>query len=385
MNEAHQTLRDAVAAGSIAGVVAAATDARGTIDEFAAGRRSLPDGAAMGTDTVFRIASMTKAITATAAMQLVEQGLLSLDAPAGDTVPALGAVEVLDGFDADGTPRLRPPRSPVTLRQLLTHTAGFGYETWNPALGAYAKARNVPPARTGKLAALAMPLAFDPGTAWQYGINIDWAGRMVEAASGLDLETYFRRHVCGPLGMDDTSFLVSPSMEPRLATIYARDGAVLTPVAATVNAPREFFNGGGGLYSTPRDYLRFLRMMLGGGSLDGVRVLRAETVALMGQNHIGALEVQPMVSAMPALSNTFEAFPGMVKKWGLSFLINTADNPGGRKAGSLAWAGLNNTYFWIDPASGLAGLVMAQVLPFGDATVLGLLDAYEKGVYRGRD
>jgi methyl acetate hydrolase len=374
MNEAHQTLREAVAAGSIAGVVAAATDARGSIDEFAAGRRSLPDGAAMGMDTVFRIASMTKAITATAAMQLVEQGLLSLDAPAGDTVPALGAIQVLDGFDADGTPRLRPPRAPVTLRQLLTHTAGFGYETWNPALGAYAKARNVPPARTGKLAALAMPLAFDPGTAWQYGINIDWAGRMVEAASGLDLETYFRRHVCGPLGMDDTSFLVSPSMEARLATVYARDGA-----------PREFFNGGGGLYSTPRDYLRFLRMMLGGGSLDGVRVLRAETVALMGQNHIGALEVQPMVSAMPALSNTFEAFPGMVKKWGLSFLINTADNPGGRKAGSLAWAGLNNTYFWIDPASGLAGLVMAQVLPFGDATVLGLLDAYEKGVYRGRD
>ncbi len=382
MNQAHETLRDAVAAGTIPGVIAAATTATETIDQVAYGRRALPNGAPIGMDSVFRIASMTKAITATAAMQLVEQGKLSLDAPASETVPALGAVQVLAGFDADGAPRLRPPASPVTLRQLLTHTAGFGYDTWNPDLAAYAKAKQIPPARTGKLAALAMPLAFDPGTQWQYGINIDWAGRMVEAASGLDLETYFRRHVLDPLGMVDTSFLVSPAMEPRLATVHARDGAALTPIAAIINAPREFFNGGGGLYATPRDYLRFLRMFLGAGALDGVRVLRPETVALMGQNHIGALEVQPMRSVMPAFSNTFEAFPGMVKKWGLSFLINTADNPGGRRAGSLAWAGLNNTYFWIDPASGIAGLVMTQVLPFGDETVLRLLDAYEKGVYR---
>ena len=382
MNQAHTTLRDAVAAGTIPGIVAAATTATGTIDQIAYGRRVLPDGAPMGMDTVFRIASMTKAITATAAMQLVEQGKLSLDAPAAETVPELGAVQVLAGFDADGAPRLRAPASPVTLRQLLTHTAGFGYDTWNPDLAAYATAKQIPPARTGKLAALAMPLAFDPGTRWQYGINIDWAGRMVEAASGLDLEAYFRRHVLDPLGMEDTSFLVSPAMEPRLATVHARDGATLTPLAATINAPREFYNGGGGLYATPRDYLRFLRMFLGAGTLDGVRVLRPDTVALMGQNHIGALEVEPMHSVMPAFSNTFEAFPGMVKKWGLSFLINTADNPGGRRAGSLAWAGLNNTYFWIDQVSGIAGLVMTQVLPFGDETALRLLDVYEKAVYR---
>ena len=384
MDTGNEALRAATEAGAIPGVVAAAATADGVFFQTAHGRRALPDGAPMTFDTVFRIASMTKAITATAAMQMVEQGRLDLDAPAGDVLPGLAAPQVLEGFDAAGAPRLRPARSPITLRRLLTHTAGFGYDTWNADLLAYARARDIPPARTGKLVALDMPLAFDPGSAWQYGINIDWVGRMIEAASGLDLETYLQRHVCGPLGMTDTSFLVRPDMEARLATVHARRDGRLDPLPGQINPPREFFGGGGGLHSTAGDYLTFLRMLLAGGTLDGARVLAAETVALMGQNHIGALEVQPMRTFLPAMSNDFEAFPGMPKKWGLSFLINTQPVPGGRSAGSLAWAGLNNTYFWLDPQEGVAGVIMTQVLPFGDPTVLELLEAFETSVYRAR-
>ena len=384
MDRIDEVLQAAVAAGEVPGVVAAAATADGTFFQIAHGRRALPDGAPMSLDTVFRIASMTKAITATAAMQMVEQGKLALDAPAGEVVPGLAAPQVLEGFDAAGKPRLRPARGPITLRHLLTHTAGFGYDTWNADLHAYAKACDIPPARTGKLAALGMPLTFDPGTAWQYGINIEWAGRMVEAASGLDLETYLRRHICEPLGMPDTSYLVRPDMEARLATVHARHDGALVPLRVESNPVREFYPGGGGLHSTAGDYLRFLRMLLGGGTLDGVRVLAPETVALMGQNHMGAVEVQPMRTTTPAASNDFEAFPGMVKKWGLSFMINTQPVPGGRAAGSLAWAGLNNTYYWLDPHAGVAGGLMTQVLPFGDPTVLRLLEAFETGVYRRR-
>ena len=372
------------AANAVPGVVAAAADRTGTIYQGAFGRRALPDGAAMTPDTVFRIASMTKAITATAAMQLVEQGRLDLDAPAGEVVPALAAPRVLEGFDAAGKPILRPARSPITLRRLLTHTAGFGYDIWNADLARYARESDIPAARTGRLAGLAMPLSFDPGTRWQYGINIDWAGRMVEAASGIDLETYFQRHILGPLGMTDTSYLARPDMEARLASVHARTPDGLRPLVLAANPPREFYPGGGGLYSTARDYLTFLRMLLAGGTLDGARVLGAETVALMGRNHMGALDVEPMRSGVPAASNDFEAFAGMRKKWGLSFLITPEKVPGRRGAGSLAWAGLNNTYYWLDPEQGVAGVLMTQVLPFGDGAVLRLLDAFETAVYAAR-
>ena len=390
MNGLDEVLRAAVAVpaddvgNALPGVVAAAADRAGTIYQGAFGRRALPDGAAMTLDTVFRIASMTKAITATAAMQLVEQGRLDLDAPAGEVVPALAAPLVLEGFDAAGKPVLRPARAPITLRRLLTHTAGFGYDIWNADLARYARESDIPAARTGRLAGLAMPLSFDPGTRWQYGINIDWAGRMVEAVSGIDLEAYFQRHILGPLGMTDTSYLVRPDMEARLASVHARGPDGLRPLTLAVNPPREFYPGGGGLHSTARDYLTFLRMLLAGGTLDGARVLGAETVALMGQNHMGALDVEPMRSGVPTASNDFEAFAGMRKKWGLSFLITPEPVAGRRGAGSLAWAGLNNTYYWLDPENGVAGVLMTQVLPFGDAAVLRLLDAFETAVYAAR-
>jgi methyl acetate hydrolase len=328
---------------------------------------------------------MTKAITAAATMQLVEQNKLSLDQPAKEILPFLNDTKVLLGFDAHDHPILRAPRSVITLRNLLTHTAGFVYDTWNEEINKYAGITGLPAARSGKLEALTAPLNFDPGERWEYGINIDIAGRMVEVASGLDLETYMQRHIFAPLGMTDTSFNQRPEWDSRLPAVHARqdDGSLqplaLQPVAVT---EREFYPGGGGLFSTASDYLCFLRALLNGGELDGQRILRAETVALMGQNHIGELDVQPLPTQNPLLSNPVNLFPGMVKKWGLSFLINTEPGPAGRSAGSLAWAGLNNTYYWIDPVKKIAGVLMTQTLPFADPAVLDALDAFECAVYQ---
>ena len=376
-----------IAEGTIPGLVAAAADRTGVVYESAFGRRDASRPLPMSADCVFRIASMTKAITGAAAMQMVEQEKLSLDQPAREILPFLAETKVLDGFDGNGSPLLRAPRGEITLRRLLTHTAGFVYDIWNENLRRYAAATGLAPARTGKLAALTAPLGFDPGERWEYGINIDVAGRMVEVVSGLDLETYMQRHIFAPLGMVDTSFIQRPEWDNRLPAVHARqdDGTLMpleTSAAPAAPEPREFFPGGGGLFSTTADYLRFLQALMHGGVLDGQRILRAETVAMMGQNHMGGLNVLPMKSSDPQLSNDVDLFPGMPKKWGLSFLINTRDVPGGRSAGSLAWAGLNNTYYWLDPSRMVAGVLMTQILPFGDWAVLDALDAFETAVYR---
>jgi len=379
-------LREAVAAGQVPGVTAAAATADGVLHEAAFGRRGLADAAPMTVDTVFRIASMTKAITGAAAMQMVEQGKLSLDQPAGEILPFLASPMVLDGVDAKGEPKLRPAKGVITLRKLLTHTAGFVYDTWNREMNEYAAKTGHPAARTGKLQALHAPLGFDPGARWEYGINIDIAGRMVEIASGLDLESYFHQNLFRPLGMPDTGFVIKPQWKSRMAGVHARDASgALSPIDVLPPAENpEFYAGGGGLFSTSRDYLTFLRALMNGGELDGARILKPETVALMGQNHMGALNVLPMKTFNPRMSNDCELFPGMEKKWGLTFLINTQDVPGARSAGSLAWAGINNTYYWLDPVKRVAGVLMTQILPFADPTVLGLLDRFERAVYAAR-
>jgi CubicO group peptidase (beta-lactamase class C family) len=378
-----QVLQDAVESGQVPGVTAAAADASGSFYEGAFGRRSLAGPQPMTSDTICRIASMTKAVTGAACMQMVEQGKLSLDQPAGEILPFLAEPQVLEGFDDDGQPKLRPARGTVTLRKLLTHTAGFVYDTWNGDMNRYAAQTGLPAARTGKLAALSAPLGFDPGERWEYGINIDMAGRMVEVVSGLDLETYMQRYLLQPLGMQDTGFVLHPEWTDRLAQVHARAADdTLAPIetAPPVEKP-EFYAGGGGLFSTSHDYLIFLQALMNGGALNGVRILQPETVALMAENHMGPLNVLPMKTFNPRMSNDVELFQGMDKKWGLSFLINTQDVPGRRSAGSLAWAGINNTYYWLDPKKQVAGVLMTQVLPFGDATVLGLLDRFEEAVY----
>ncbi|HUO64527.1 MAG TPA: serine hydrolase domain-containing protein [Terriglobales bacterium] len=375
--------RQAVESKAMPGIVAAAATDKGVVYEGAFGKRELGKDAPMTLDTVVWIASMTKAITAAAAMQLVERGKLDLERPASETVPALASAKVLEGFDAAGKPRLRPAKRPITLRHLLTHTAGFAYEIWESSIAQYQQATGTPGITTCANAALTTPLLFDPGDRWDYGINIDWVGKMVEAASGQKLDRYFQEHIFGPLGMNDTAFKIGPAQRTRLAKIHQRDDkGTLAPVDLEIPQDPEFHMGGGGLYGTAGDYLTFALMIMQGGSLKGAQVLRPETTALMAQNHIGALEIGVLKTAIPSLSNDVELFPGMSKKWGLSFLINTQQASTGRSAGSLAWAGLANTYFWIDRTKRVAGVFLSQVLPFYDHTAIDLFGKFETEVYR---
>jgi CubicO group peptidase (beta-lactamase class C family) len=380
-----QVLERAVDAGVAPGVVALAANDNEVIYEGAFGKREVGKDAAMTLDSVAWIASMTKAVTSAAAMQLVEQGRLGLDEPLGQRVSELASVQVLEGFDAAGAPRLRPPRRPITLRHLLTHTAGFTYDFWNQDMVRYYQHAGVPGIAECKNATLQTPLVCDPGERWEYGINIDWVGKTVEQLSGQSLEDYFREHIFAPLDMNDTGFVLRPDQRTRQAAMHARqpDGS-LTPIPFEIPQAPEFFMGGGGLYSTGPDYLRFLRMLLGGGQLAGVRVLQPETVDDMSRNHIGELTVGPMKTAAPTLSHDAEFFPGMVKKWGLGYMISTEAAPTGRSAGSLAWAGLANTYYWLDPTRRVTGVFATQILPFADPNVLDLFAAFEQAIYETR-
>ncbi|MFN0027571.1 MAG: serine hydrolase domain-containing protein [Acidimicrobiales bacterium] len=377
-------LANAVSSGQVPGIVATMGDGDGVLYEGAFGVRKVGEDAAMTTDTVVWIASMTKAITSAAAMQLVEQGKLSLDADIGEVLPYLAKPQVLEGWNADGTPQLRPANGPITLRHLLTHTSGHAYNMWNADCGRYEEHVGSPGIISCQSVALELPLMTDPGTRWEYGIGIDWAGRAVEAVSGVKLDRYLQDNFFTPLQMNDTGFSLDPTRVARQAAVHARTPEGLAPIEFGLPAEPEFHMGGGGLLSTVGDYLRFLRMILGNGTLDGVKVLEPATVALMGQNHIGDLEMGFMGSAMPAFTNDVNLFPGIVKRWGLSFMINETDAPTGRKAGSLAWAGLANSYYWVDPTSGVAGVLATQILPFADAAVLEVLTAFETAVYANR-
>lgn len=376
-------LSAAVTTGELAGVAAMVTDAQQPRYAGAFGVRTLGETAAMGVDTVGWIASMTKAITATAAMRLIERGRLDLDAPAADLLPAIARIEVLTGFGADGQPLARAPRRPITLRHLLTHTAGFGYDTWNPEVGAWQRARALPLMASGQRAALFTPLLFDPGERWNYGIGIDWAGRLIEEAAGERLGEHLARELFEPLGMGSTAFRITPAMRERLARIHQRDpDGSLAPIALEMTQDPEFEGGGGGLYATVADYLRFQRMILNDGLADGHRILRPESVDLMTRNHIGGLRVTPLRSVLPARSNDAEFFPGVPKAWSLGWQINLRPAPTGRPAGAQMWAGLSNCYGWIDRENGLAGVFMTQLLPFADPQALARYEALETAVYR---
>lgn len=376
LEEVDQALRQAVNARTVPGIVAIGANDRGIVYEGAFG----PNVTA---DSLFWIASMTKAITATAAMQLVEQGKLQLDEPIGKLLPDLQSPKVLEGFDASGAPKLRPAKRPITLRHLLTHTAGFTYAIWSANLTRYQKVTGLPDVGTCKYASLLAPLEFDPGDRWEYGINMDWVGKAVEAVSDQSLEVYFREHIFAPLGMNDSGFLISTPQKARVTQMYKRrqDGS-LEPMAFEMPQRPEFFMGGGALFSSPRNYIAFTQMLLHDGTFNGARVLKPETVALMRQNNMGDLNVTTLKTVQPDLSNDANLFPGMVQKWGLSFDINTQPGPAGRSAGSIAWAGLFNTYFWVDPNQKVTGVIMSQLLPFADAHVLDLFAKFESGLYR---
>ena len=368
------------------GVVVAAATADGLVYEAAFGKREIGKADPMTLDTVFWIASMTKAITCVAAMQLVENGKLELDAPIETLLPQLAGRHVLEVDGGTGEARLRPAKRAITLRRLMTHTSGFAYNMWNAKLAAFMERNEIPGVASCAEKALSIPLSSEPGERWEYGIGIDFVGKAVEAASGQRLNAYLADHIFAPLEMRDTGFKLGASQRARRVSMHARgEDGTLSAIAFEIPQEPEFHMGGGGLYGTARDYIAFIRMLLNGGTLDGARILRPDTVALMGQNHIGDLNVTTLPSAMPALSNDVELYPEQEKKWGLSFLINTRRTAEGRSAGSLAWAGLGNTYFWVDPSRKIGGVILTQILPFADAKVLELFSQFESGVYRELD
>jgi methyl acetate hydrolase len=376
-------LREAVDSGAVPGVIAIAVNADERLYQNAIGRRGLSTAEPMTLDSVLYYASMSKAVVGAAAMQLVEQGRADLDGPISRFLPALAKPKVLEGYDAAGRAIIRPAKREITLRHLLTHTSGFGYDIWNAKVCRYMAENSIPGVCDSRLVTLDVPLIADPGERWEYGISIDWVGRFVEAASGQNLEDYLREHLFAPLGMQDTGFILTPDRRRRLAELHQRDpDGSLHPIDQMMTQTPEFYLGGAGLYGTAGDYVAFIQMMLNAGrSREGLQILKPETVALMGENSIGELQAGALKSVIPAASHDIDFFPGMDQKWGLSFLINTQDAPAGRSAGSLTWAGVINSYFWIDPKQKLGGVLMTQILPFADPIVLKLYDEFERALY----
>ena len=369
-----EVLAAAVERGDVPGVVAIAVDRHGVLYEGAFGKARVAGDVSMQVDSIFRIASMTKALTSVAALQLVERGLLSLDEPADAVLPELGEVNVLTESGD-----LRPAAERVTLRQLLTHTSGFGYPFTSPELAGHLTAGG----RTGPgVSNFETPLLFDPGARWQYGVSTDWTGRLVETASGHALDAYMLDNLFGPLGMTDTGFAVPAAAEPRLTSTHLRDpeGSLSEQPMALPPTP-SVLSGGAGLTSTARDYGRFLQLILSGGELEGVRVLNSESMEGLATNQIGDLVAGRWQSASPGLSNDVDFSDGGTARHSLGFLVSGKDSPSGRSAGSLSWAGIFNSYYWIDPKRGLAGATFVQVLPFFDRLSLQLLESFERAVY----
>ncbi len=375
-------LEQAVSTGALPGVVAMVGGREGTLYEGVYGRLSVQSDEPARADTMFWIASMTKAIVSVAALQLIERGELELEQPVADILPAFGELAILDGFDVD-VPRLRAATRPVTLRHLLTHTSGCGYWFDNPDVLRYHRVTGVPDPLSGRSAMLHVPRLFEAGERWEYGTSVDWLGLVVEKVVGADLDTHLRTHICEPLGMLDTTFDPSDAQRDRLMAIHEVGAAQpLTLSSVALPEEQEIWSGGGGLYSTAGDYLRFMRALLRGGELDGERVLRAETVELAFTNHLkGApLPADGSHSAVPELTNDVPALP-FKQGFGLGFSLMLEDIPGMRRAGTGNWAGLCNSYFWIDHTTGIAATLMTQILPFFDAGVVKTLLGFEASVY----
>ena len=376
-------LQKAVADIGIPGIVAMIANEDEVIYEAAFGQIGKGSRQEITLDTVFWIASMTKPITTVAALQLVEKGLIHLHEPLNNVLPDIDRLLVLDGYDNAGNPILRKSKDPITLHHLLTHTAGFTYDMWNEDIVRYTKENQIPGIiRCQNETLEKTPLVFDAGKRWEYGINIEWAGKVVEAVSGQSLREYMLEHILLPLGMNDTDFILKEEQRSRLAIMHVRDeSGRLHAIDFEVTQQPGFFMGGGGLYSTAGDYIKFLQMLLKDGSLNDVQILQPQTVKLMMSNQIGDLNVQPLITAIPSSTNNVNFFPNIIKKWGYGFMITTKDIPNGRCAGSLAWAGLGNTYFWLDPTEKIAAVFCTQILPFADGDVLEVFSQFEEGVY----
>jgi CubicO group peptidase (beta-lactamase class C family) len=375
-----KVLRDAVDSGAVPHVAAIAADRDGVIYQGAAGPREAGQSDPVSVDTLFRIMSMTKTPCAVAALQQMEQGHLDLDAPVVEYVPEFAKVQVLTGFDGD-TPILRPPARQATVKNLITHTAGFGYWFLSEQLVRWEKITGVPNVVAGSAASLTAPMLADPGEAFIYGINYDWLGRVVEAVTGVGLDVAIKQGITGPLGMDQTTFLMNDDQRPNSTPVHVKgeDGTWVS-IGEVLNQEPDYWAGGHGLYGPPSDYIKFERALLRGGELDGTQILRPDTVDVAFTNQIGELDFPAeLPTADPAAACTFLAGPGF--KWGYGLLLNTADIPGMRRAWSGAWAGLCNTQFWVDRTAGVCGSIYSNFLPFVTPEAVKLYNDFERSVY----
>lgn len=371
--ELNNLLRSAVDTGAVVGVVAGTIDASGLRHLAAYGMRDAHSGASMEVDTLFWIASMTKVVTSVAAMQAVSTGQIELDAPAGLIFPAIANPSILMGFDDAGLPILDRARTPITVRHLLTHTAGYGYDTWNTDILLAARALGLPRRPVSDADIAKTPLLFEPGLRLNYSIATDILSRVLECAEGQHFDTIFNDRIFGPLGMYDTGFLVAPVNKSRMAAIHRRTGCGFAAYGpAAVGDGQGYAGGGGGLVSSVPDYLRFLQALLRGN------LISCASWGDMTRNQIGKLRAGRLMTCQPTLSFDVDLLPGQSAGWGLGFLVNPERTPTRRSPGSLAWAGLANTYFWIDLERGVASVLATQMLPFADARVVDLLNAYER-------
>ncbi len=375
MQAIDNVLSSAVSGEAVPFVVAMVGNAAGNTYSGAAGDAA--PGRAAGEDTVFRVFSMTKAVGSTAAMMLIDRGKLRADTPVADVLPEWNDLQVLDGFEGD-TPRMRPPKTVATISHLATHTSGLEYEFWNPVVPRYMEVTGHPSILSGLKPALNYPLATDPGTRWGYGPSTDWLGRVVEAVDGRGIDDYCRQEIFDPLGMSDTAF-EPDGLEARLSDVSIRgEDGKFGPMELAPPSQPEFYGMGHALYSTAPDYMRFLRMVLNKGQLDGRRVLSEQAVSTMLSDHMDGLKFETMKSVSP-LTADVEMPEGSVHTF--AFVMNTQDIPGKRSAGSQSWAGVCNTHYWIDPAKDLAAVIMTQSLPFVEKPFMDTYDAYERAVY----
>ena len=373
-------LRGAVDRGDVPNVVAMAAGDDGAIYEGAAGPRSVDADDPVTPGTMLRLASMTKMVATVAALQQMERGNLELDAPVDTYCPSFGDLQVLEGFSGD-TPRLRAPASRATVRQLVTHTSGLAYWFFNADIVRWEQVTGTPNVMSGSNAVFTAPLVADPGTTFEYGISADWLGKVVEAASGESLDAYLAEHILGPLGMNHTTFLMSEEQRADSVPVHVRgeDGSWAATDIDWSQQP-DWWASGHGLYSTPRDYLAFQRMLLGGGTLGDAKILERSTVDAAFANQIGDLDFPPAIkTADPAATCDFNAGPGL--KWGLGLLLNTQQQPGMRAVGSGTWAGLFNTHFWLDPATQVTGAIYTQTLPFVEPRVFQIYIDFERALY----
>jgi methyl acetate hydrolase len=369
-------LADAVSRGDVPGVVALVVDRDKVLYHEAFGKMNVAKSVPMAKDTIFRIASMTKAVTSVGVMQLVEQGKVGLDDDVAKFLPRLKAPQVFGKVDEKaGTYDTHPAKKSITVRQLLTHTSGIGYSWSDHGL-------NIAQKKTGATNDSELPLVHEPGAQWTYGASTRVLGELIETLTGERIDAYLENHVFVPLAMRDTGYTVPPAKYARVVTTNQKaNGKIVEtqnpdPIPATIR-------GDGGLFSTAADYSRFVRMILNRGQLDGVRILKESTVAEMSKNQVGSVRVRLQPTADPLRSRPYPLGAGE-DVWGLGFQIAApkSPNPSMRSPGSMSWAGINNTFYWIDPQKQVGAVILMQVLPFYDEGALRVLQGFEERVYK---